>query len=456
MSSSPQNRVQPRTVKGFRDLEPDEAFAKSQMMHGLGDLARLHGFQSIATPALEFAEVLLGSSGDETDKEVYRFDDPGGRALALRFDLTVPFARYVAERQGAMTFPFKRFQCDEVWRGEKPQKGRYRQFCQADFDIVGVDSWAADVEVMSLLQKGLAQFCGGPFTMRINSRPVLGAAIKRAYRGHELTEAEFHRALIAIDKKEKVGREAVTKMLLDIHAGSGAGVSELLDLMESGESGLDRLAAWVGSEQSSGGAGGEGGFAESWSRLLKTRDAVKAICAASGGTTRVDLSVARGLGYYTGVVFETTLDELPGFGAVASGGRYDRLVERFVNRNLPGVGGSIGVDRLLAGLQELGRIEKNSGRPAVVIAVADPEALVFAHEVATKMRATGKVINVSVQIGAKQLGQQFKYADRLGARFVLTIGESERLSNKFNWKDLSNGQELRGVSLDECMEVLSR
>ena len=443
--NSPTKKIEPRRLKGFRDYMPDLMEVRSRFQSVIREHAMLAGFREIGTPVLEYAETLLGQGSDETDKQVYRFEDHGGRKVAMRFDLTVPFARFVAEHQGELVFPFKRLQIGDVWRGENTQKGRYREFCQCDLDIIGVDTVNADVEILSCFYRILCGFDLGGFTMRLGNRVLLSALIARAFPGIDAGgEAE---ALIALDKLDKAGADQVVELLAKIPGATQSGAKELLACLQAKDSsgGTDRevVREYL--------AGSESGLAEL--KRMETLLAILAQVTASltGGRVRLDLSIARGLGYYTGVVFETTLDGLPGFGSISSGGRYNNLAERFTNRSLPGVGGSIGLDRLLAGLEEMGKL--NGRETAMVfIAVATEDALASASELAGVLRSERIACDIGLTSG--KVGNQFKHADRLGCRMVVTLGTSEVQSNTYNLKNMKSGQEEKSLPRGQIVERL--
>jgi histidyl-tRNA synthetase len=399
---------------------------------------------------LEYAETLLGQGSDETDKQVYRFEDHGERKVAMRFDLTVPFARFVAEHQGELVFPFKRLQIGDVWRGENTQKGRYREFCQCDLDIIGVDSAAADIEILASFYRILCGFDLGGFTMRLGNRVILSAMLAKAFPG--ITARGESEALIALDKLDKIGKDAVVGLLSKIESGTAAddqklGAQTLIDVLLATEEGggTDRSAV---KELL---AGHDAGLAEMrrMETILSALDSL--VSATPGGTVRLDLSIARGLGYYTGVVFETTLDLLPGFGSISSGGRYNNLAERFTNRSLPGVGGSIGLDRLLAGLEDLGKIKKQNPTP-VFIAVATEDALISASTLAAQLRDNS--IGCDIGLASGKLGHQFKHADRLGCRYVITLGTTEVETNTYNLKDMAQGSEQKSLPRHDIVRFL--
>jgi histidyl-tRNA synthetase len=434
--TAPEKKIEPRRLKGFRDFMPDLMETRSRFQTVIRDHARMAGFREIGTPVLEYAETLLGQGSDETDKQVYRFEDHGQRKVAMRFDLTVPFARFVAEHQGALIFPFKRLQIGDVWRGENTQKGRYREFCQCDLDIIGVDSVAADIEILACFYRILCGFNLGGFTMRLGHRVLLSAMLTRVFPG--ISESGEAEALIILDKLDKIGQDAVVSLLAKIESATELGAQRLIEVLQAtdAEGGTDRSAV------RSLLAGHDAGLRE----LHRMETILAALNATSsttiGGAVRMDLSIARGLSYYTGVVFETTLDALPGFGSISSGGRYNDLAERFTNRSLPGVGGSIGLDRLLAGLEEVGRIPKQLATP-VFIAIATDDAMIAASLLATELRQNSIACDIGLSAG--KLGNQFKHADRLGCRYVITLGTSEIETNSYNLKDMVDGQEQKSL-----------
>ena len=443
--SSNHKKIEPRRLKGFQDYMPDVMEIRSGFQAAIRLQAKLAGFREIGTPALEFAETLLGQGSDESDKQVYRFEDQGGRKVALRFDLTIPFARFVAENQGVLVFPFKRLQIGDVWRGENTQKGRYREFCQCDLDIIGVDSANADVEVLSCIYRILCGFDLGGFTMRLGNRVLLSALLVKAFPG--IDGAGETAALIALDKIDKIGGEAVAQLLAKIPCATLDSAKSLLVCVQAKDSSGGTDTAVLESYLS----GNESGLAEL--QRMKTILAIMSAVAASaiGGKVRLDMSIARGLAYYTGVVYETTLDGLPGFGRISSGGRYNNLVERFVNRSLPGVGGSIGLDRLLAGLDELGKLGAVKS-DMVFIAVATEDALESAASLAGVLRAAGVACDIGMTPG--KVGNQFKHADRLGCQLVVTLGTSEVQTDTYNLKNMKTGVEARGLPRLGILEQL--
>jgi histidyl-tRNA synthetase len=438
------SRIEARKLKGFRDYDAHACQKREEITRKLRAVAAQSGFQEIATPVLEYQEVLLGAGGDETDKEVYRFVDHGDRAVALRFDLTVPFARYVAEHQGTMVFPFKKLQIGDVWRGEKPQKGRYRQFCQGDLDIIGVDSLAADVEVVGCIFQVLDDVVPSSFTLSIGNRVVLNGIIRTF--APQATPEEQAKILIALDKLKKIGHDKTVQMICDAAKISDEQARKLLSAVvpsADGKQDWDKLAAIVG----------EGATVE-LRRYRQTIELLQEICTGARlGKVRADLSLARGLSYYTGIVFEATVDAMQEIGSISGGGRYNELVSRFSSRELAGVGGSVGVDRVLACFESL-----NQGvahvRRGIMIAVATEDALSYGFSILSQLRtaSAGLTCDIGLQIG--KLGSQFKYADRMSYAQVVIVGTDERASNTVAVKDLTTGQEKKSLPRDELVRHL--
>ncbi len=435
--------IEPRKLKGFRDLLPQQALLRRSIQDEIWKNALLAGFQPIDTPVLEYAETLLGTGGQDTDKEVYRFSDHGDREVALRFDLTVPFARYVAENYADLSFPFKKVQIGNAWRGEKPQKGRYREFCQADLDIVGVDSLAADAEVLTCILRNLASLVPTSFTMAIGHRIILSGLIHAVLPG--LERAGEGRVLIALDKLAKIGDAAVAQLILSIPGATAEGVETLLHTLTrrlpNGDSDLEAVQKLCGEQF----------VRDEIKRLQETVHIIRQLIPGKKALVRIDLSIARGLGYYTGIVFETTIDGLDGFGSISSGGRYNGLVSRFSTQELPGIGGSIGVDRLLAALEQLGTLTTPE-RQGVFVAVASEEERAYAFKLLFDLRDKGLIADLALKAG--KLGNQFKYADKRRYARVVTVGEDERKAETLSIKDLETGQETRGVSYKEGLALL--
>lgn len=375
---------------------------------------------------LEYLEILLGKGGDETDKQMYRFEDNGGRAIGMRFDLTVPLARFAAQHYAELGTPFKRYHIATVWRGENTQFGRLREFMQCDFDTIGTLSVAADIETALVIHDLLLALGLTAFTIHVNNRAVLTGLLERL----ELADKSVL-VLRALDKLAKAGRDSVAAEMIESAGASPEQALRVLDLAtirgDHAEtlSQLGRLVA--GSEK------GEAGVA----RLAELTSALTAT-GVPAARVHIAPAVARGLDYYTGTIFETFLDELPGIGSVCSGGRYDNLAELYSKHPLPGIGALLGLDRLLAALEELGRLEKVATAAPVFIPFFDAARLTDYLQLAAGLRGAG--IGVEVYPEPKKLGQQLKYADRKGFRVALIAGENEFLAQQIQLKNLSTAQ----------------
>lgn len=419
-------RIDPRTLKGFRDYLPETMIPRERLMETARRVYRSYGFSPIDTPALEYLEILTGKGGAETDKQLYRFQDHGGRDVAMRFDLTVPLARFVAQHVNELGTPFKRYHIAPVWRGENTQAGRYREFIQCDFDTIGTRSLAADVETALVIHDLFLAIGFEQFAIRINHRRILNGLLER------LDLADCATAILrAIDKLAKVGPQAVIDEMASTAGASAEQADQVLrfaSLEGSNDAILRQLAPLV-----AGSAAGEEGLDE-LQRILQG--------AAAGGIPpqrlQVDVSIARGLDYYTGAIFETFLTALPTIGSVCSGGRYDDLASLYTSQQLPGIGASLGLDRLLTAMETLGILDKVATPAPVFVAYFVESRLDDYLRLAAAVRGAG--IGVELYPDAKRLGQQLKYADRRGFRIALIAGEEELAAGQCQVKNLVTGQ----------------
>ena len=428
------NRITPRTLKGFRDYLPAAMIPRERLIDTARRVYRSYGFSPIDTPALEYLEILSGKGGEETDKQLYKFQDHGGRWVGLRFDLTVPLARFAAQHVNELGIPLKRYHIATVWRGENTQRGRYREFMQCDFDTIGTRSVAADIETALVIHDLFRAIGFGEFTIRLNNRMVLTGLLERLGLADRATAV-----LRALDKLGKIGPDAVADEMVSAAGATAEQARQVLRLSEISNS-RELTAPGTGNDDVlrqveplvAGSETGQAGVA-------KLKEVVDGAAAAGvpAGRLRLDVSIARGLDYYTGTVFETFLDALPGIGSVCSGGRYDNLAELFTSQELPGIGASLGLDRLLAAMEELGMIEKVSTPAGVFIPYFEADRLHDYLRLAAALRAAG--IGVEVFPDAKKLGQQLKYADRRGFRIALIAGGNEFASGVCQVKDLQSG-----------------
>lgn len=431
--------IQPRVLKGFRDFLPVAEIERALLSEKLTKTFRSFGFVPIDTPALEYSEILLRKSDGETEKQVFRFEDNGGRDVALRFDLTVPFARFVAEHKDELYFPFKRYHIAKVWRGEKPQAGRYREFMQCDFDIVGSDSAAVDFEILNLMKTALASIDAEKVTIRLSHRGIFN----RFLSARGLAE-KSEDILRIVDKLSKIGEEDVLAQLTELSGDSTA--KEILAYIKgAGDSSefFDETLALM--EKMAGGP------EKDTQRLRDIRFYMMETGIDSSFV--LDPSITRGLDYYTGVVYETFLDDLPSIGSVCSGGRYDNLAGLYMKENLSGVGSSIGLDRLIAGLEQLGLQKvKNSFTDAVIFAQEEASMGKY-QKMAGKLREAG--IACEVFPDAKKIVQQYAWAEKKSVVWGITVpGGAEE--GKLNLKNLVTRETFENLSIEEIAEKIKK
>lgn len=427
--------IQPRVLKGFRDFLPDAEMERRDLAERLEKVFRLFGFVPIDTPALEYAEILLGKGGGETDKQVYRFKDHGDRDVALRFDLTVPFARFMAEHAGELYLPFKRYHIAKVWRGENTQRGRYREFTQCDFDVVGTDCASADFETIQVIADSLRALGVEDFRIRLNHRGVFNRFLSAAGASEAAPGI-----LRAVDKLEKAGAGEVRAQL---SAAVGDGTADrVLDFIRKESENSQTL------DKITRAAGGVNPDSERLGELLGCAD-------AAGIADRIDLdpSITRGLDYYTGVVFETSLEAFPEIGSVCSGGRYNDLASLYTRQRLPGVGAAIGLDRLLAALESLGRSKRRNGNTRVLIFNLEQGFLPRYWRLAGELRSAG--IACEVYPENRKLSQQFAYAEKKSVPFGIFLGAAESARGVLSVKNLATREAREYGSVREAAADLS-
>src|SRR5262245_27800793 len=437
--------IEPRTLKGFRDYLPEAMMPREALVGTAQSVYRSFGYSPIDTPALEYFEVLAGKGSDETDRQMYAFDDHGGRKVGMRFDLTVPLARFAAQHANELGLPFKRYHIGTVVRGENTQRGRYREFMQCDFDTIGTRSAAADIETALVIHDLLRRIGGAfggelKFTIRVNNRAVLSGLLAKLGLSDKSTAI-----LRALDKLGKVGAQKVADEMVaaaGATAEQAAQVLKLAELSGTNEAVIAQLGPLV-----AGNAQGEEGI-ERLRQILRG--------AKAGGipddVIQLDVSIARGLDYYTGAIYETFLADLPTIGSICSGGRYDNLAGLFTKQELPGIGASLGLDRLLAALEELGLIAKVHTPAPVLIAYFDKDRLGDYLQLAAQLRAAG--LGVEVFPEPKKLGQQLAYADRRGFRVAIIAGQREFDAGTCQLKDLSSGQ-AQDVPINPPLELIA-
>ena len=434
------SRVVPRTPSGFGEYLPGDQIEFNRLLEIIRTTYERYGYAPLDTPDIELSEVLLAKGGGETEQQIYRFQR-GKNDLSLRFDLTVPLARYVAEHEGQLVFPFRRYQIGKVHRAERAQAGRFREFYQCDIDVIGSESVLVDAELPAVINEIFEAFGFGEFTIRINNRLVLNGF----FEGIGLADVSTD-VLRTIDKMEKISRQDLVGELSAIGLTSDQ-VSRVLEFTEidgTNDEILDKLSN-LGVESATFTDGVE-----------KLRELVAALRAMGVPERRfvIDLKIARGLDYYTGTVYETTLDDLPGVGSVCSGGRYDDLASHYTKTNLPGVGISIGLSRLFYKLREAGVIRPERQSPARVVVVPFESAHVTrVLEVASRLRAAG--ISTIAYAESAVLKKKLRFADRMGFPYAVLIGDDELAAGDITLKNLQTGQNER-VSLDEAVAILSK
>ncbi|MDY0372111.1 MAG: histidine--tRNA ligase [Sphaerochaetaceae bacterium] len=430
--------IQPKVLKGFRDSLPSQEIIKKQVIATLEKVFSSHGFVPIDTPVLEYTEVLLGKGGGETDKQIFHFEDNGGRDVALRFDLTVPFARFMATHLHKLPLPFKRFHIAKVWRGENPQKGRFREFYQCDFDIVGIDSASADVEILLMMYNALTALKLERFTIHIAHRGLLNAFLEHINCFDNSVEI-----LRIVDKIRKIGSKAVSVQLeqLTHSKEAAAAILNFITIVdgETAEETLKRLSLL---------AGGEKEYTERMQSILE-------MLTSLGIRDRftLDPSITRGLDYYTGVVYETFLNDLVDIGSVCSGGRYNDLASLYTKAELPGVGSSIGLDRLLAALEELNSpLVQDATASDVVILNQDEALLPHYFKVAEALRKEN--VRCDVYLSQRKIGSQFKYAEQNDIPYALLFTEEDIALKQCTLRNLATRTDVSGLTIAQVVEQI--
>ena len=421
--------IKPRTLSGFMELLPAPQQQMERMMQILRQTYALYGFTPLDTPAIEAAEVLLAKGGGETEKQIYRFSK-GEADLALRFDLTVPLAKYVALHYGELTFPFRRYQIGKVYRGERAQRGRFREFYQADIDIIGDGQLDIlnEAEIPSIIYQTFTRMGLHRFQIRVNNRKILNGFY--AMLGLEEQSGEIMRT---VDKLDKIGADKVRAILVDDAGLTGQQADEVLRFISiagSNSQVLEALAGYAGQNETF-----DAGVAE----LRAVADSLAAF-GVPESHFRVDLTIARGLDYYTGTVYETVMLDHPEIGSICSGGRYDNLAGYYTDKKLPGVGISIGLTRLFYVLGEQGYLNPAlNTAPADVLILPMTESLAPAISLATALRAEG--IRTQLYSEKKKFKAKLSYADKLGIPYAVFLGEDEIAAGQVTVKDLRSGEQ---------------
>ena len=421
------NKTEPRTLAGFMELMPNEQILFEQMKEKIEKTYQKFGFLPLDTPILELSEVLLAKAGGETEKQIYRFEK-GDTDISMRFDLTVPLAKYVAKNYGNLSFPFRRYQIGKVYRGERAQKGRFREFYQCDIDIIGDGELSIinDAELPSVIYNVFKSLGFDDFTICINNRKILNGLFESLEQKENSAEI-----LRIIDKIEKIGKEAVIEELEKIEV-SKESINKIIDFIEidgTTDEKLQKLSKLNIENET---------FKLGLEELTQVVKYVR-LFGIPDSNFKVDLTIARGLDYYTGTVYETFLNQYRELGSICSGGRYENLAEFYTDKKLPGVGISIGLTRLFYKLNELNLIKADKKSVADVLIIPMLEDLSVPIKIANDLRING--INTEIFLNDKKLKAKMKYADKLEIPFVIVVGEDEVTSEVVKIKDMITGNE---------------
>ena len=428
------SKMKPRTLSGFMELLPEKQAQFERMTELLRRSYSLFGFTPLDTPIIEASEVLLAKAGGETEKQIYRFTK-GDTDLSLRFDLTVPLAKYVALHYADLSFPFRRFQIGKVYRGERAQRGRFREFYQADIDVIGDGKLdiANEAEIPSIIYQTFTALGLKRFQIRVNNRKILNGFYQLIHWDHRAGDI-----MRVVDKLDKIGAEKVGLMLYDEVGMDQDAVGEVMKFISitgSNNDVLNALEEYRGENQT-------------FDQGLDELNTVVKYLAAFGVPEdhfAVDLTIARGLDYYTGTVYETFMTDHPEIGSICSGGRYDNLAEYYIDKQLPGVGISIGLTRLFYVLEEQGYLnDELNTAPVDVLILPMTDDLTPAIELATQLRQAG--VRAQLYTEQKKFKQKMSYADKLGVPYAAFLGEDEIAQGKVSLKDMATGtQELLAI-----------
>ena len=464
MPNKKSGKIKPQVLKGFRDYPPTEQIAREKMIAKVKEAVEMMGFLPLQTPSLELGETLLGREPSKEElAELFGFEGPDDINMALRFDFTVSLARFVAGNP-ELALPFRRYQYGNVWRVDKPGPGRYREFMQFDIDIVGTTNLLADAEIIAAMTKVFDQLGIEHYKVRFSSRKIMNGLIKFA----GIPDDQAMDVMRVVDKLEKQGQSAVVQELGEGRVDKSGDKIRGLNLNTRQ---IAEIARFLEMAQTTS----DDPLKEAEELLRSVDDARQGISDLrliqnylnlmniNGSKTPIDLTVVRGLGYYTGPVFETVLTNLPDIGSVFSGGRYDNLVSRFIGQQIPGVGASIGVDRLLAALLELKAMKLESSVSKVLVTVMDKEKLPQYLEMLNEIREAG--IPAEIYVGdSKNITKQIKYADKVGIPFAVIAGSDEFAKNQVTIKNLKAGakkaqqtsEREEWLKAEEIQETISR
>ena len=435
--------TEPRTLPGFMELLPNEQILFEQMKQKIETIYQRFGFLPLDTPILELSEILLAKAGGETEKQIYRFQK-GDTDIAMRFDLTVPLAKYVAKNYGNLSFPFRRYQIGKVYRGERAQKGRFREFYQCDIDIIGDGELSIinDAEIPSVIYQLIQELGFQDFTICMNNRKILNGLFEEIDQKENATEI-----LRVIDKIEKIGKEAVIQELerLDLTKQSIEAIMNFIAIDGTTDEKLEKLQKLNIQNET---------FQLGLQELTQVVNYIR-MFGVPDTHFKVDLTIARGLDYYTGTVYETFLNDYREIGSVCSGGRYENLAEYYTDKKLPGVGISIGLTRLFYKLNEMGLIKAGKSSMADILVIPMLEDMTKPIQIASELRKNG--ICTEIYLNDKKLKAKLKYADKLQIPYVVIIGEDEVASNQVKVKNMQTGEETEvALEASKIIEIISK
>ncbi|MDD2518338.1 MAG: histidine--tRNA ligase [Bacilli bacterium] len=435
------NKVNPSTLSGFMELLPQEQVKFNKIETVLKEVYGLYGFYPLDTPILEKSEVLLAKAGGETEKQIYRFLK-GDTDLTMRFDLTVPLAKYVAKNYNELVFPFKRYQIGKVYRGERAQKGRFREFYQADIDIIGDGELNIinDAEIPSIIYQTFSRLGLNDFTIRINNRKILSGFFNMLNLKDKTVDV-----MRIIDKIEKIGEENFMTELQEIGISneSRSKILEFIKIKGTNEEVIANLKKFAGNNE----------LFDQGINELELINKYIADFQVPKENYKIDLSIARGLDYYTGTVYETIFNKHPEIGSICSGGRYDNLAEFYTDKNLPGVGISIGLTRLFYVLNEMDYISNVNNSPADVLIIPMTEDLSYAINISSTLR--NNKIKTQIYFEDKKFKNKISYANRTNIKYVLFLGEDEISEKKVTIKNMETGEQFN-FSLDEAINMVKK
>ena len=422
------NKTEPKTLSGFMELYPNEQLMFNKMKNIIENTYKSYGYYPLDTPIIEYSEVLLAKAGGETEKQIYRFEK-GENDLSLRFDLTVPLAKYVAKRQNELVFPFKRYQIGKVFRGERPQKGRFREFYQCDIDVIGdeVLSLKYDSEIASIIYDLFTKLNIGDFVIRINNRKILSGFFDSLGLNDKIMDI-----LRIVDKLEKIGEPSVKKELNDLGINNDD-VNKIIDFITLSGNNDEKLNILKNNYCDNDIFNLGVSELESVIRDLELRK-------VPSKNFEIDLTIARGLDYYTGTVYETKLINYPGIGSVCSGGRYENLAEFYTDKKLPGVGISIGLTRLFYQLMEAGiiKVQDESSSDIMILPMCDN--FDYIYEINNILKSQN--ISTNICYIEKGFKQKIRYADRMKNKYIIIIGEDEVQNNNIVLKNMIDGNQI--------------